>query len=79
MTPDAITLVAVVTLAIVVIDGLRRRTPAPPERPRAPIAGLWPERRQRSDTLDTLFMETPEFKRRILTGFSSKDRERVPR
>lgn len=54
------------------------RAPLPPERPRAPLNG-WPVRRHRADTLDSLFIDTPEFQRRIRSGWQSSDQDRVPR
>lgn len=74
-------LLACLAAGVGAIYGMSRigSRPAPaPDRPYSPVPG-WPVRRRRHDTLDTLFLDTPEFKRRIESGWESRDRERVPR
>lgn len=77
LLPAIVSLLISVGLMVSMLRVASRPAPAP-ERPFAPLNG-WPVRRHRRDTMQSLFIDTPEFKRRIVAGWESRDRNRVPR
>lgn len=74
--PSSLLIVAVVLL-LAAHRVARRHPPEPTDRRWSPSP--YPIRRLRSDSPDTLFLDSPDFRRRVMGGWGTNDRDRVPR